>query len=109
MPVAPLAIRQSSSGLFLEGLAMLLDLWWLVVLAYLALQVIALARLSGGARAAAAAPLVVMIPVAVITAIGLAQASNLWPLLLLLASPLALAYLGVVFFFARKPSSPAGP
>jgi hypothetical protein len=109
MPVAPLAIRQSSSGLFLEGLAMLLDLWWLVVLAYLALPVIALARLSGGARAAAAAPLVVMIPVAVITAIGLAQASNLWPLLLLLASPLALAYLGVVFLFARKPSSPAGP
>jgi hypothetical protein len=86
---------------------MLLDLLWLAVLGYVVLQVFALVRLSGGARLAAAVPLAVMVPVAVITVAGLVQESNLWPLFLLLASPLALAYLGVVVFFARQSCPPA--
>lgn len=67
-----------------------LDLLWLTIPAYVVVQVVALMRSSGGSRMAAALPLFVMVPVFVYAAVGLVQESNLWPLLMLFASPVAL-------------------
>ena len=72
---------------------MWLDWLWLAVPAYVAVQGIAIARSTGTSRVfAAAAPLLVMAPVWVFTAVAFAQGSNLWPLWLLWSSPLALLY-----------------
>jgi len=78
---------------------MLLDLLWLSVAAYLVLQAVVIARCSGPSRWVAAAPLAVMVPIGVLTAVALAQQSNLWPLYLLFASPVALLYVAVVGVF----------
>jgi hypothetical protein len=75
---------------------MLIDVLWLAVLAYCVLQVVVLVRAKGAMRWAAAVPLLVMVPVVVLTVIALARASNLWPLLLLFAGPVALLYVAVV-------------
>jgi len=86
---------------------MLLDLLWLSVLAYVVVQIIVLRRSSGFGRVAAALPLLVMIPVFVLTVVNLALGKNLWPIFLLLASPLALLYVVVVALVmpsAAKPS-----
>jgi hypothetical protein len=86
---------------------MLLDVLWLSVLAYVIVQVIVLRRASASGRLAAALPLPVMVPVFVLTVVNLALAKNLWPIFLLLASPLALLYVVVVAFVlpsAAKPS-----
>jgi hypothetical protein len=77
----------------------MVDLLWLSVAAYLVLQAVVIARSSGPARWVAAAPLAVMIPIGVLTAIAFAQESNLWPLWLLFASPVALLYVVVVGAF----------
>jgi hypothetical protein len=50
---------------------MLLDVLWLSVLAYVVVQVIVLRRASGFGRVAAALPLLVMIPVFVLTIVNL--------------------------------------
>jgi uncharacterized membrane protein len=81
-----------------------LDLLWLTVPAYLVLQVVALMRSSGGSQAAAALPLVVMVPVFALSAVALVQESNLWPVLMLFASPIALLYVAVVAVLARRSS-----
>ena len=86
---------------------MLLDLLWLSVLAYVVVQIIVLPRSSGFGPVAAALPLLVMIPVFVLTVVNLALGKNLWPIFLLLASPLALLYVVVVALVmpsAAKPS-----
>jgi hypothetical protein len=88
---------------------MLLDVLWLSVLAYIVVQIIVLRRASGFGRVAAALPLLVMVPVFVLTGIALAQESNLWPLWLLFASPVALLYVVAVAFFQsaqKRGSSP---
>jgi hypothetical protein len=77
-----------------------LDLLWLAIPAYLIMQVVALLRTSGGFRLAAALPLVVMLPVFAITIIDAARESNMWPVLMLLASPVALLYVAVVALLA---------
>jgi hypothetical protein len=77
---------------------MLLDLLWLSVLAYVVVQIIVLWRASGFSRVAAALPLLVMIPVFVLTIVNLVLEKNLWPIFLLLASPLALLYVVVAYF-----------
>ncbi len=85
---------------------MFLDLLWLSVPAYIVVQVV-LRRASGFGRVAAVLPLLVMIPVFVLTIVNLALGKNLWPIFLLLASPLALLYVVVVSFVlpsAVKPS-----
>ena len=79
-----------------------LDLLWLAIPAYLVLQVVALLRTSGGSRLAAALPLFVMIPVFAVTIIAAAQESNMWPVLMLLASPVALVYVAVVALLPRR-------
>lgn len=77
-------------------MGMPLDQIWLTVPAYVILQILVLARSSGWSRITAALPLAAMIPIAVITVIDLGQGSNLWPLLLLLASPVALLYVAII-------------
>ena len=90
-------------------MAMLLDLLWLSVLAYVVMQIIVLRRASGFGRVAAALPLVVMAPIFLLTVYGLVQQSNLWPLWLLFASPVALLYVLIVAFFVRPAAKHSPP
>jgi hypothetical protein len=68
---------------------------WITVAVYFVAQCYTLAW-RGAWRIAAAVPLVGMIPVIVLTFQEYRQQSNLWPILLLFASPLALLYLIVL-------------
>ena len=83
-------------------MGMPLDLIWLTIPAYVVVQVIALMCSSSGSRMAAALPLFVMVPVFVHAAVGLLQENNLWPLLMLFASPIALLYVVVVAVLPRR-------
>ena len=74
----------------------MLPLLWLSVLAYLVMQIFLLVRPLGGTRGAVALPLIVMVPVLASTVAGMVEQSNLWPLILLLTSPLAFLYLLIV-------------
>ena len=69
---------------------------WIAVVAYFVAQCYTAVAWSGGWRIAAVVPLVGMIPITVLTFQGYRQQSNLWPILLLFASPLALLYLAVL-------------
>jgi hypothetical protein len=69
--------------------------------AYPVLQFMALRKLEGGWRYAAAVPLLAMIPLVAVTFIAFQQQSNLWPLLLILASPVASLYLLVTMGLYR--------
>ena len=86
-------------------MGMPLDLLWLCVPGYVIFQAFLLARSPSGSRTAVLAPLFVMVPVFAYTAFGLATGSNLWPLLLLLTSPLALLYLVVAGLTTRTEPS----
>ena len=77
---------------------MFLNLLWLTVPAYLVMQVVVLWRSSGRERLAAGAPLIVMVPAFILSIAGLILNKNLWPLALLLASPLALLYVCIAAF-----------
>lgn len=79
-----------------------LDLIWLLVPAYIILQFVVIRRSTGISRWVAAAPLVFMVPIVVLTVLGLVQESNLWPLLLIFASPVAFLYVLVTFFVLPK-------
>jgi hypothetical protein len=81
---------------------MLLSLLWLAVPAYVILQAIVLWRSAGVARILAGVPLLGMIPVFVYTVMGLINNSNLWPLLLLFSSPVALLYVSVAAIAIRR-------
>jgi hypothetical protein len=87
----------------------LTDYLWLTVPAYLVVQVFVLLRSSGPSRMAATLPLLVMIPVFVLTGIAYAQDSNLWPLWLLFASPVALLYVVIVALFQLAGKQGTGP
>ena len=87
-------------------MGMPLDLLWLTIPAYVVVQAVAMARSSGGFRVAAVLPLFVMVPVLIFTLVDLARESNLWPILILFASPLALLYVAVVALLVRRPSTP---
>jgi hypothetical protein len=73
--------------------------------AYPVLQIIALRTLTGGWWYAAAVPLLAMVPIVVFTAFAFNQQSNLWPLLLILASPVALLYLLAALWLQRTMSA----
>lgn len=77
------------------------DLIWLAVSAYVVLQVLVMMWSSGKTRVAAALPILVMVPVFAMTIVGFVQENNLWPLLLLFASPVALVYVVVVALVVR--------
>ncbi len=90
-------------------MGMPLDLIWLTIPAYVVVQVIVLMRSSSGSRMAAALPLFVMVPVFIHAAIGLMQESNLWPLLMIFASPIALLYVVVFALLPRRSRMPNVP
>ena len=86
------------------------DLIWLAVPAYIILQFVVIWRSSGPSRWVAALPLVVMVPVFIVSVGALLQESNLWFLFLYFTSPVALLYVVIVALFVRpaaKHSSPA--
>ena len=64
--------------------------------AYFVLQPLALLRLSGRWRAAAAGPLVLAIPAAAWCLYAFAQDSNLWPLPFIVFAPIGTLYLGTI-------------
>lgn len=91
---------QSVGGLGL----ILFALMYLSVPAYVVLQFYAPWRLAGGWRIASAAPLALMAPVLIATAYFYAMQSNLWPLYLLFASPVAcLGLLGLLWLGGTTP------
>ena len=90
----PIAERRVQMG-------MPLDLLWLTVPAYVVLQIVALMRSSGGSRVVAVLPLFVMVPVFALTAIAFSQESNLWPIWILIACPIATMYVAVIAFLPR--------
>jgi hypothetical protein len=61
--------------------------------AYFVLQVFLGRRWSGVWRIAALVPLIVMLPVLIHALLAYLAQSNLWPILLILSSPFAFAYL----------------
>jgi hypothetical protein len=75
------------------------------------MQIVVLWRASGRSRWVAAAPLVVMVPIYVLAFVGALQGgdNNLWPLLLILPSPVALLYVVIVgsFMWAAAKKSPS--
>jgi len=62
------------------------------IIAYVPLQIKCLRR-SGFWRILATIPILLVIPVCVVTVIGLVGKSNLWPIFLIMAAPVATAYL----------------
>ncbi len=72
------------------------------VLAYPLLQIYALVRLRPPARRWAAVPILFMLPVYIATYDGWARQSNLWPILAILASPVACIILVAVLINARR-------
>jgi len=70
--------------------------FWGGVLVYPVLQFIAVKRMRGIWRVLAFLPLILMAFVFAITIIGFYQESNLWPIVLILVSPLVLVYLVVL-------------
>ena len=73
-----------------------LDLIFLFVPGYCLLQAALTFKTSGGWRKATLVPAVIMVPVLAYTVLAFAAQSNLWPLLLLLTTPLAFLYLVVL-------------
>jgi len=79
------------------------DYWTMVIMlmgwsipGYIALQIFLLRRYREGWRTAALAPLALMIPLLGYTLIALLAQSNLWPLMLLMLTPIAFVYLAVL-------------
>jgi hypothetical protein len=69
---------------------------WICVAAYFVAQGYTIIAWRGAWRIAALPPLLAMLPVVVLTVQAYREQSNLWPLLLLFAGPLALLYLVVL-------------
>jgi hypothetical protein len=79
--------------------------WGLPFTLYVVAQLIAVVRLRGQARIWAAIPIPFMVWVLYVTLDAFAQNSNLWPIVMIFTSPVALAYVllvGIVVFFVRK-------
>jgi hypothetical protein len=68
---------------------------------YLVLQIVMVRRYRGGWRRAALAPLLLTVPLAVYTAGAFAAGSNLWPLMLILLTPVACLYLLALWLLRR--------
>jgi hypothetical protein len=87
----------SGSGfrdILLKALSLLI---FAAVPGYILLQAVALARFSGRWRFAAMAPLLLMGAAGVHAAFALSAGSNIWPILVVLAAPFAVLYLGGLF------------
>jgi hypothetical protein len=82
--------------------------WGLPFTLYVIAQTVAVVRLRGPARIWAAVPIPFMVLVLYVTLNAFVQQSNLWPIVMIFASPVALAYVvlvGIVVFFTRKRAS----
>jgi hypothetical protein len=80
--------------------------------AYLVVQAFMLLRYRGGWRKAAMVPLVGMVPLGLYTLVALLAGANLWPLMAIFLTPIALAYLvalWIVKLVAGRLSGPAAP
>jgi uncharacterized integral membrane protein len=66
------------------------------IFGYPILQFLAIKRTRGGWRVLALLPLVAMIPVLIVTFLGLVQGSHLWPIILIFVAPAILAHLIVL-------------
>jgi hypothetical protein len=77
-----------------------------VIPLYVLLQVVVLRQMRGLWRWVAAMPLIGMLPLFVLAAYEYSQQSNLWPLMLILASPIAIVWLliiaGLFYWFNRR-------
>jgi hypothetical protein len=79
--------------------------WGLPFTLYVIAQVIAVIRLRGQARIWAAVPIPFMVWVLYATLAAFGQNSNLWPIVMIVTSPVALAYVllaGMVVFVMGK-------
>ena len=70
--------------------------WGAPFTAYVIAQLIGVVHFKGSRRIVVGAPLPLMLLVAVVTFTAYAKQSNLWPIWMILASPVALAYVVVV-------------
>ena len=61
--------------------------------AYFFMQLVTTVRYRGRWRVLSLVPLIFMVPLAIHAGFALAAGANLWPVLLILASPVAFAYL----------------
>lgn len=77
----------------------------LPVLLYLTAQIGAVVRLRGWPRRIALLPVIPMAWVTYVTIQAFRNDSNLWPIILILASPVAAFFIFVVWAFARKSST----
>jgi len=75
-------------------------------LAYIPLQLYAAIRWQGVWRIVALVPILLMIPIFVVTALAFAQQSNLWPILLIFAAPLGTGYLVILMVIRRSVTQP---
>jgi hypothetical protein len=83
--------------------------WGLPFVVYLAVQVAAAVRLRGGARWVALVPLLPMTGIVALTLLLREEGLRLWPIALVLISPLAAIFVVVVLWNARRgePGEPA--
>jgi len=70
--------------------------WGLPFTLYLIAQAVTLVRLRGAARLWVAVPVPFMLWVLYVTLDAFAQKSNLWPIVMIFASPIALVYVLIV-------------
>ena len=82
----------------------------LVIPLYVLVQVVILRQVRGLWRWAAAIPLVGMLPLFVLAAYEYSQQSELWPLMLILSSPIAIVWLlsiaGLFYWTTRRTGQP---
>jgi hypothetical protein len=81
---------------------MLVCLMFLSVPAYVIVQIVALFRMSGWWLLAGLLPIVPMAVVSIITHNAYGAQSNMWPILLLFASPAALIYLVILLLVNKR-------
>lgn len=101
------AIPSSGSGRWFDHLmgllaVILVPLGFLSVPGYPVLQVIALIRLRGPMRLLSALPLSFMLPVYGHALYALSQESNLWPIYMIFASPVALIITLIILVIGRR-------
>lgn len=78
--------------------------WGLPFTAYVVAQVLALYRLRGNLRWVVFVPVLPMVWVAYVTAEAWAAQSNIWPIIMIFASPVAFVYVALVALVARLKS-----
>jgi hypothetical protein len=79
------------------------------IIGYLLLQPFLAFRFSSGWRIAALVPLIAIVPVIIHAGYGIATASNLWPVFLIISTPLAFLYLLILAGVHRYATRTARP